>query len=131
MAWYFKKYLVEIQINSDKWKYRDRKSVLKPLIIQPITLIINQMLTTGIFPDKLKIAKVKPIFKKVIYHLLVIIDLSLYCHQYLKYLKKLYMIKHTHIFNKIICFIRVNMDSEKGIQLSMQHSNLLIEFYNI
>ena len=26
------------------------------------------------------------------------------------------MIKHTHIFNKIICFIRVNMDSEKGIQ---------------
>ena len=37
---------------------------LKPLIIQPITLIINQMLTTGIFPDKLKIAKVKPIFKK-------------------------------------------------------------------
>ena len=103
---------------------------LKPLIIQPITLIINQMLTTGIFPDKLKIAKVKPIFKKVIHHLLVIIDLSLYCHQYLKYLKKLYMIKHTHIFNKIICFIRVNMDSEKGIQLSIQHSKLLIEFYN-
>ena len=29
-----------------------------------ITLIINQSLITGIFPDKLKIAKVIPIFKK-------------------------------------------------------------------
>ena len=29
-----------------------------------LTLIINQCLTTGIFPDKLKIAKVVPIFKK-------------------------------------------------------------------
>ena len=30
-----------------------------------ITLIINQSLTTGIFPDKLKIAKVTPVFKKM------------------------------------------------------------------
>ena len=29
-----------------------------------ITLIINQSLTTGIFPDKLKIAKVTPVYKK-------------------------------------------------------------------
>ena len=33
-------------------------------ISSSITLIINQTLTTGIFPDKLKIAKVVPIFKK-------------------------------------------------------------------
>ena len=32
--------------------------------VKPITLIVNQMLTTGIFPDKLKIAKVIPLFKK-------------------------------------------------------------------
>ena len=30
-----------------------------------ITLIINQSLTTGIFPDKLKIAKVTPVYKKM------------------------------------------------------------------
>ena len=30
-----------------------------------ITLIINQSLTTGIFPDKLTIAKVTPVYKKM------------------------------------------------------------------
>lgn len=39
------------------------KSV-KEVLIKPVTLIINQMITTGIFPDKLKIAKVIPIYKK-------------------------------------------------------------------
>ena len=34
-------------------------------ICKPLTLIINQMLTTGIFPDDLKVAKAIPLFKKV------------------------------------------------------------------
>ena len=33
-------------------------------ICKPLTLIINQMLTTSIFPDDLKVAKVIPLFKK-------------------------------------------------------------------
>ena len=33
-------------------------------MIKPLTLIINQSLLTGIFPEKLKIAKVSPFFKK-------------------------------------------------------------------
>ena len=33
-------------------------------ITNPITLIINQSLTTGIFPSKLKIYKMIPIYKK-------------------------------------------------------------------
>ena len=37
---------------------------VKNALIAPITIIVNQMLNTGIFPDKLKIAKVNPIFKK-------------------------------------------------------------------
>ena len=35
----------------------------KKAIIEPLQIIINQALTTGIFPDKLKIAKVQPIYK--------------------------------------------------------------------
>ena len=33
-------------------------------ICKPLTLIINQMLNSGIFPDDLKVAKVIPLFKK-------------------------------------------------------------------
>ena len=34
--------------------------VIAPVIIKPLTLLINQVLNTGIFPDLLKIAKVIP-----------------------------------------------------------------------
>ena len=37
---------------------------MKNEICSSITLIVNQMMTTGIFPDSLKIAKIIPIFKK-------------------------------------------------------------------
>ena len=41
---------------------------LKNEICESVTLIINQSLTTGIFPNKLNIAKVIPLLKKkVIY----------------------------------------------------------------
>ena len=37
---------------------------LSPALLKPLTLIINQSLITGLFPEKLKIAKVQPLFKK-------------------------------------------------------------------
>ena len=37
---------------------------LEPILIKSLTLIINQSLNTGIFPEQLKLAKVIPIFKK-------------------------------------------------------------------
>ena len=38
--------------------------LIKNEICESVTIIINQSLTTGIFPNKLKIAKVIPLFKK-------------------------------------------------------------------
>jgi len=37
---------------------------LKHILIQPITLLINQTITSGEFPSELKISKVKPLYKK-------------------------------------------------------------------
>ena len=37
---------------------------ISPLIAEPLSLITNQSLSTGIFPSKLKIAKVIPLHKK-------------------------------------------------------------------
>ena len=40
------------------------------IILVPLTISINQSLYTGIFPDKLKIAKVIPLYKKDDSHIL-------------------------------------------------------------
>ena len=37
---------------------------LEPLLCEPLTFIINQSLKTGIFPEKLKLARIIPIYKK-------------------------------------------------------------------
>ncbi len=37
---------------------------IKIILKRPITIRINQMLNTGIFPDKFQIAKINPIYKK-------------------------------------------------------------------
>ena len=42
---------------------------IEELVVKPLSLIINQPLCTGIFPKKLKIAKVIPLFKKGDSHL--------------------------------------------------------------
>ena len=35
-----------------------------PLILSPITLILNQLLSTGIVPDRLKFTNIIPLLKK-------------------------------------------------------------------
>ena len=37
---------------------------MKHILAKPLSIIINQTLKTGVFPDKLKIAKVTPVYKK-------------------------------------------------------------------
>ena len=35
----------------------------KEVLIEPLTLLVNQMLKSGYFPSELKLSKVKPLFK--------------------------------------------------------------------
>ncbi len=37
---------------------------IAPTIIKPLTLLINHVFNTGIFPERLQLAKVIPVFKK-------------------------------------------------------------------
>ena len=52
------------------------KKIIEPAITKSLTILINQVLHVGVFPDKLKIAKVIPIYKKVTKEYLEIIDLN-------------------------------------------------------
>ena len=47
-----------------RWNINKTPEILSPGLIKPLTLIINQSLITGIFPEKLKLAKVIPLYKK-------------------------------------------------------------------
>ena len=68
------------------------KKIIEPAITKSLTILINQVLHVGVFPDKLKIAKVFPIYKKVTKEYLVIIYLSLFCQPFQKYWKESHMI---------------------------------------
>jgi hypothetical protein len=35
-----------------------------PYILSPLTYIFNKILSTGIFPDRVKLSEIKPLFKK-------------------------------------------------------------------
>ena len=59
---------------------------IQEIIADPLTIIINQMLNTGIFSDSLKISKVSPLFKNDNDKLFQVIDLYPYCLKSRKYL---------------------------------------------
>ena len=61
------KIINELQPNNSNGHDEISNKLLKTLastLIQSLTFIINQSMTTGIFPDQLKIAKITPLYKK-------------------------------------------------------------------
>ena len=58
----------------------------KDVLIKPLTLLMNQIIHTGEFPNQLKIAKVKPLLKRVTNQVLPTIDLFHCCPLFLKFL---------------------------------------------
>ena len=96
---------------------------LSPTLIQSLTLIINQSITTGIFPDQLKIAKSTPLYKKDNVKLI-----ENYCS--ISMLSSISKLFEKVVFNQLITyftennlFIIVNMVLGKIVQQNMQHLN--------
>ena len=91
---------------------------LSPALGKPLTLIINQSLVTGIFPTKLKIARVLPSFKK---DDVTIMDnyrpISLLTSTS-RLFEKILFTQLYNFFTKINYFTQVNMVSEKCILLN-------------
>ena len=73
----------------------------KGVLIQPLTLISNQILRTGIFPKELKISRVKPLFKS---------DDPLQFNNYrpVSLLPSLSKIFEHVIFDQIMCYLTEN-----------------------
>ena len=84
---------------------------IENVVSRPLSIIINQSLCTGIFPDKLKIAKVIPLYKKMTINSLEIAVLYPYSLPYQKFLKGLPLTNYTTIFHLMAYFMKASMDS--------------------
>ena len=94
---------------SIKSKYSISTKLLKflsPPLISPLHVIINQSQITGIYPDKLKIAKVITLFKK---DDKATTDKFNFCPTSRKYSRKLSPTSCTDILLKPNCSLTVNM----------------------
>ena len=79
---------------------------IKNEICSSITLIVNQMITTGIFPDSLKIAKIIPIFKKG--DIEIIENYRQISKIFQKYSKRFCLCKYTNTFSPNTYTMNIN-----------------------
>ena len=93
---------------------------IKKLISKPLTLIINQMLDSGIIPSGLKISKILPIFKKGDVNSLNNYRPISLLPAISKILSALYMISFMPILIIITYYLKNSMDSTQSIRLSWQ-----------
>ena len=105
-----------------------------PIIIKPLTLIINHCLNSGIFPDDLKIAKVIPVYKgndldkDNVNSYRPISLLPAFSKLFEK--KKKFTINYMTTLKNKISYTNINMDYKNNVQLNWQPSNLQIEYSN-
>ena len=92
---------------------------IKDVVTKPLTLIINQMIVTGIYPKAFKTSKVSPLFKKVIINYLVIIDPFRCCPQSQKIFERIIYNQLSNYFNDS------NLLAEQQYRFRPRHSTEL------
>ena len=92
---------------------------IKDEIAKPLTIIINQSLKTGIFPEELKIAKVKPLYKKGD-------NFCLNNYRPISLLPTISKIFERVMFTQLYCYLNAhNLLSEQQYGFRSQHSTEL------
>ena len=92
---------------------------ITPSIIKPLTLITNQIMKTGVFPNKLKVAKVIPIYKKddptevTNYRPISLLPVLL------KVVEKLLQNNCLNTLRKTNCLTKINRVLDRAIQQNM------------
>ena len=74
---------------------------IKDVLIKPLTLLINQMLSSGHFPSQLKISRVIPLFKSGSLNCSQTTVQYPFFHRYPKFLNELYLINYLKIYSSI------------------------------
>ena len=95
--------------------------IIEPAIIKPLTLLINQVLNTGIVPDELKIAKVIPLFKKDDPTLLKNYRPISLLSTIAKVMEKVIFTQLSSYLMNINLFLTISTVSDQNIQQNMQH----------
>ena len=103
----------ESSFSSRNWKYRVVLNMIECLLncykrkidfpFPALSLIINQFLFTGIFPDSLKTAEILPISKKGILLIVGTTGPYLFFQLYQRYLKMVLLFKYLNTLIRIIC----------------------------
>ena len=98
----------------DEFSPKVVKSVID-LISVPLSCIFNLSMCQGVFPEKLKLAKVSPVFKKRVINLIwIITDQYQFYQCFQRFWSGLCISESIHFLRKIISFMGVKLDFVKA-----------------
>ena len=85
--------------------------------IKPLTLLINQPLSTGVLPSDLKISRVKPLFKRG--NAVLFSNYRPIYHHCRRFMNMWFLNNYQHIWKEMVYFTVISMDLDRVIQLNL------------
>jgi len=90
-------------------------------ICEPLCYMFNLSFVSGCFPDRLKLAKVIPLYKSENKNLLLIIDPYQYYRYFPKFWKSLWISDFMNSLIATCCLLKINMGLDPNIPLTWHY----------